>query len=73
MALAEVVVDVEPGNDPCEVDAGLVHLCQLGDGFDQRHAALVTALKRGHRHRVAERPRRDGMALGVVGVEQRIR
>ena len=41
-----------------------------GGHLGERAAALVAALQRGQRHRVAQRARGDRVALGLVAVEQ---
>jgi len=47
MSLAEVVMNVQSGDDPDEPFARLVHACQLRHEIDQRLDALVPALERG--------------------------
>ena len=73
MSLAEVVVDVQPGDDPGEPFARLVHARQLRHHLDQGLDALVLALERGLSHRVPERAGSDRVALVVVGVQEALR
>src|SRR5205085_5085169 len=70
MSLAELVVNVQPGDDSGEPLARLVHARQLRHDIDQGLHALVPALERALRHRVLERAGSDRVTLGVVGVKE---
>jgi hypothetical protein len=73
MSLAEVVVNVQPGPDPDEPPARLVHGRQLRHQIDQGLDALVLALERPQSHRVLEDAGHDRMALILVGVQEAFR
>ncbi len=70
VAVTEVVMDIERGSHAGKLDTRLVDLCEPGRLFGQRATALVAALQRGQGHRVPQRPDRDGVALGLVGVKE---
>src|SRR5438105_11920441 len=55
VALTEVVMNVQPGDDPGEPFARLVHARQLRHHIDEGLDALVPALERGLSHRVLKR------------------
>ena len=73
MSLAEVVVDVQPGADPDEPFAGLVHARQLRHQLDQGIHALVSTLEHGQSHGVPKRSGSDRVALVVIRVEEAFR
>jgi hypothetical protein len=66
-------VDVEPGDDPREPFARLVHARQLRHDVDQRLRALVLALERRQSHRRLEPAGSDRVTLVVVGVQEALR
>ena len=69
MSLAELVMDVEPGDDPGEPLARLVHGRQLRHHLDQCLHAFVAALECGLGHRVLERAGGDRVALLLIRVQ----
>jgi len=73
MSLPEVVVDVEPGDDPREPFARLVHARQLRHDVDQRLRTLVLALERRQSHRLLEPAGSDRVTLVVVGIQEAVR
>ena len=54
MSLPEVEMNVQPGADPDEPPARLVHARQSRHHLDQGFHALVLALERAQSHRVLE-------------------
>ena len=73
MSLAEVVVNVQPGDDPGKPFARLVHARQLRHHIDHSLDALVPALERGLSHRVLEYSGSDRVALVLIRVEEGLR
>jgi hypothetical protein len=73
MSLAEVVVDVQPGDEPREPPARLVHARQLRHDIDQSLHPVVPSLKRRLRHRVLERSGSNRVTLVVVRVQEALR
>ena len=73
MALAEVVVDAQAGHLRRESFARLVHRQELANGVARGRRSFVVPAQRDRRHRRVEHARSDGMALGLVGVEEAVR
>src|SRR2546423_14250455 len=73
MSLAEVVMNVQPGDDPGEPFARLVHARQLRHDIDQSLDALVRALEPGLSHRVLERTGSDRVALVLIRIQEALR
>src|SRR5262245_26526758 len=73
MPLTEVVADVQTRQHRGEPLAGLIHAEQLGHGVDQSLDAIVSAKQRDLRHRVAQHPCSDRVALGMISIEKAFR
>ena len=72
VALAEVVDDVEPGQEPGELGARSLEGEQVGHRRADRLAAGVAPLEKGLHHDVPEDPGRRGVSLRLVRVEERL-
>jgi hypothetical protein len=73
MPRAEVVMNIQTGHHRGESSAGLVHGEQLGHGVAQRLRTFVRAAKHHLRHCCAQHAGGDGVALGVIAVEEAVR
>jgi hypothetical protein len=73
VALAEVVMNVQSGQQAAEVLARLVHVEHLGHRVTQCVDAVVDAHEGALRHGVAQDAGAHGVALRVVGVQQGLR
>jgi hypothetical protein len=70
MSLAEVVVGVQPGEDPGKQLARLVHARQLRHDIGQGFHALVRAQERGFSQRVPKHTGGDRVTLVLVGIQK---
>src|SRR5262245_59110471 len=73
MPLTEVVTEVQTRQHRGEPLARLIHAEQLGNGVDQSLDAIVSAKQRDLRHRVAQHPCSDRVALSMIRIEQAFR